>query len=203
MTPDQPFTDNPTYAWDGLTPPYRTIVADPPWDHSGGTGRRSQRLTIGGPPVLVRGITPLPYPVMTVEEITALPVRELADQNAHLYLWVTNRYLVSAYAIAAAWGFDPVKPLVWCKAPKGPFMGGPFGGSSIEFCLYARRGQLSNIGRVGRQWWECARSAHSVKPPLMMDAIEHVSPGPYVELFARAPRLGWDHWGYGYETVKS
>ena len=43
------------------------------------------------------------------------------------------------------------------------------------------------------------RSAHSVKPPAFLDMVERVSPGPYVELFARAPRLGWDSWGKGYE----
>jgi N6-adenosine-specific RNA methylase IME4 len=48
-------------------------------------------------------------------------------------------------------------------------------------------------------WFESPRLDHSEKPPLFADLIERMSPGPYVELFARAPRLGWDAWGKGYE----
>lgn len=56
------------------------------------------------------------------------------------------------------------------------------------------------IERVDRNWWLWSRSAHSVKPAAFMDLVEQVSPGPYVELFARQSRLGWDSWGLGYET---
>jgi N6-adenosine-specific RNA methylase IME4 len=136
---------------------------------------------------------------MSLADIAGMPVSEIAATDAHLYLWTTNRYLRDAYDIAEAWGFAPAKPLVWCKQPRGSFMGGPYGGSSIEFCLFARRGNLKTTGRAGRQWWECSRGAHSVKPAAFGDIIESVSPGPYVELFARQPRLGWDAWGHGFE----
>lgn len=53
--------------------------------------------------------------------------------------------------------------------------------------------------RVNTTWWLWPRGPHSVKPAAFMDIVEQVSPGPYVELFARAPRLGWDSWGHGYE----
>lgn len=43
------------------------------------------------------------------------------------------------------------------------------------------------------------RGAHSAKPDAFADRIERVSPGPYVELFCRRPRFGWDSWGKGYE----
>lgn len=42
---------------------------------------------------------------------------------------------------------------------------------------------------------------HSAKPAAALDLVESVSPGPYVELFARRPRLGWDSWGYGFESA--
>lgn len=58
---------------------------------------------------------------------------------------------------------------------------------------------LPPIGRVDTTWWEWPRGAHSVKPAAFMDVVEQVAPGPYVELFARQPRLGWDSWGWGYE----
>ena len=51
-------------------------------------------------------------------------------------------------------------------------------------------------------WYEAPRTGHSNKPPLFADLIERMSPGPYVELFARAPRLGWDSWGNGYELER-
>lgn len=178
--------------WAGLTPPYRTIVADPPWDHSDGTGT-----------TLVEGKwrgSDLPYSVMEVEEIAGLPVAALAAPDAHLYLWTTNRYLPTAYAVAEAWGFKPIKPLIWCKTPMG-FMGRPFGGSSVEFCIFARRGSLRATGDAGRQWFDWARGSHSVKPAAFGDLVEQVSPGPYVELFARSPRLGWDSWGHGWEIA--
>ena len=177
--------------WEGLSPPYATIVADPPWDHSDGTGAT---LRDGGG----WDGSELPYSCLSVSEITSLPVEDLIGRNAHLYLWTTNRYLHDAYHIAAAWGFTVSKPLVWVKAPMG-FMGAPFV-SSAEFVLFARRGSLKAKGTAGRQWWEWSRGSHSAKPPAFADVVESVSPGPYVELFARQPRLGWDSWGYGYET---
>jgi N6-adenosine-specific RNA methylase IME4 len=117
----------------------------------------------------------------------------LAERDSHLYLWTTNRYLRDAYYIAEAWGFAPVKPLVWVKEPMG-FMGAPFV-SSAEFIIYARRGSLRAKASAGRQWWLWSRGEHSAKPEAFLDLVEQVSPGPYLELFARRQRLGWDTWG--------
>ena len=164
---------------------YRTIVADPPWDHSDGTGT-----------TLVDGqwiVSRLPYDCMTLDDIAALPVEAMAERHAHLYLWTTNRYLRDAYRIAEAWGFSPVKPLVWCKEPMG-FFGGAFV-SSAEFVLFCRRGSLGHLASAGRQWWVWPRGEHSAKPEAFLDLVEQVSPGPYLELFARRNRFGWDTWG--------
>ncbi len=185
--------------WEGLNPPYRTIVADPPWDHSDGTGRNYGEKDTRGTGYGPDHHTTLDYSVMSLDEIAALPVGELADRDAHLYLWTTNRYLRAAYDIAAAWGFAVSKPLVWVKEPMG-FFGPPFV-SSAEFCLFARRGSLAALERAERQWWLWPRRSHSVKPFEFFDVIERVSPGPRCELFARQPRLGWDHWGFGYEQA--
>jgi N6-adenosine-specific RNA methylase IME4 len=182
-------------SWEGLSPPYATIVADPPWDHSDGTGK-GYGLTNPHRKL----VTKLSYGVMALDDVMALPVSDIAASDAHLYLWTTNRFLRGAYDVAEAWGFRVSKPLVWCKEPKG-FFGPPFT-SSVEFCLFCRRGSLKTLTRVDRQWWTWPRGAHSVKPGGFMDIVEQVSPGPYVELFARQPRLGWDAWGYGYETPR-
>jgi N6-adenosine-specific RNA methylase IME4 len=181
-------------AWAELDPPYRTAVIDPPWNHADGTGKgyglhNPRRLEV----------TPLPYSTLEVTEIAALPVAELMAPDAHLYLWTTNRYLRDAYDVVDGWGFRVAKPLVWVKAPKG-FFGPPYT-SSAEFCLFARRGSLAARARVDRQWWLWPRRGHSTKPAAFLDVVERVSPPPYVELFARAPRLGWDHWGYGFEAA--
>jgi N6-adenosine-specific RNA methylase IME4 len=164
---------------------YRTIVADPPWE----IGDFPRNLHAQG-----LGTKQCPYPTMAIGEVEALPVRNLAASDAHLYLWTTNQFLEPAYAIARAWGFRPVKVLVWCKAPKGRGLGGTFA-SATEYILFARRGQLRSLGRVDRNWWQWPRRDHSAKPEAFLDIVEQVSPGPYLELFARRNRLGWDTWG--------
>ena len=105
--------------------------------------------------------------------------------------------LRDAYDVAEAWGFTPSQVLTWCKAPHGLGPGGAFA-NTTEFCLFARR-NCAHRQRMDSTWWEWPRAAHSVKPAAFFDMVEQVSPGPYVELFARQPRLGWDHWGHGYE----
>jgi N6-adenosine-specific RNA methylase IME4 len=107
---------------------YRTIVADPPWE-------------IGDFPANLhaqnKGTTPCPYESMTLPAIAALPVRDLAAVEAHLYLWTTAGFLREAYSIAEAWGFEVMYPLLWCKSSKGRGLGGKFQ-SNVEFCLFCR-----------------------------------------------------------------
>lgn len=167
---------------------YRTIVADPPW-HYDRTGVTFVDSTSGD--FLSRTV---PYSTMTVDEIAALPVRDLADRDAHLYLWTTQRYLLDAYHIAKAWGFSVSCALVWCKRPTGFNVGGTYM-STTEFCLFCRRGSLKANTRIKSQWFEWPRGPHSAKPEAFIDMVEQVSPGPYVELFSRRHRLGWDVWG--------
>lgn len=165
---------------------YQTIVADPPWDHSDGTGTA----LLDGRWVRAGGV---PYACMSLEDICDLPVAAMAERDAHLYLWTTNRYLREAYYVAEAWGFSVTKPLVWCKEPRG-FNGRPFT-STCEFVLAARRGTLRYKADAGRQWWQWSRGEHSAKPEAFLDIVEMVSPGPYLEMFARRNRFGWDTWG--------
>ncbi len=187
-------------------PKYRTIVADPPWDHSDGTGAT---LTVGmsHEPRDDQYVTKTPYATMGLPEIAALPVGELAEIDAHLYLWTTNRFLRHAWGIVEAWGFRGVCVLTWCKEPRG-FLGGGAFPSNTEFCLFARRGSLATNSRAEGRWFRWPRrfgpsvregerrnTMHSAKPEAFLDLVEQVSPGPYLELFARRQRLGWDTWG--------
>lgn len=177
------------------TPPipagrYATIAADPPWDFS--ADRRRSFARRGGETIRLAH----PYPMMTVEEITAVPVAEYAHDDAHLYLWTTQRYLEASFSVARAWGFEPVKTLVWAKHPRGFNIGGTFQ-SATEFILFARRGKLPALRRVDRDHfdWPRPNNRHSAKPDGFFELVESVSPGPYLELFARRRRIGWTSWG--------
>ena len=167
---------------------YHTIVADPPWhyDRTGVTFHDGSSGEFKG-----HG---LPYPTMSLDDIAALPVADLAARDAHLYCWTTQKYLEHTYDIVRGWGFSPSCLLVWCKPIRGWTVGGTFM-STTEFVLFARRGSLKALTRCDRQWFEWPRGAHSAKPEAFMDIVEQVSPGPRVELFSRRARLGWDVWG--------
>lgn len=183
---------------------YRTIVADPPWDVKAGPASGSYKVVDG---VQVWNLASkksrdLAYPSMTLEEIMALPLRELSEEDAHLYLWTTNGYLPQAFQVLQAWGFNYSTTLVWAK---NPFGGGGLGGAwriSTEYLLFARRGSLKATGQhIGtwfnfkREYNEHGKPQHSRKPSSFFQLIESVSPGPYLEMFARRERPGWDLWG--------
>jgi N6-adenosine-specific RNA methylase IME4 len=160
---------------------YATIVADPPWDITTGPPFAS-----GGPSNVMT------YPVMDVDAIAAL--EPPAAEDAHLYLWTVNAYVPAAYEIARAWGFEPSTLLVWAKAPHGLGPGGTYA-LTTEYILFARRGALEAFQRVDRTWFDWKRGRHSAKPDGFYEVVESVSPGPYLDLFARREREGWTVWG--------
>lgn len=184
----------------GLTPPYRTIVADPPWEY----GSTFTPKPAGDE--WQKGAA-CPYSTMT-EQVSDLPVRSIAAPNAHLYLWVTNLFMEQGHRIARAWGFTPKTILTWGKVqqddPDTPSMKvGHWFRSATEHVIFATRGSVprqSTDAYPTLMLWPRV-GAHSAKPAAFGDLVERVSPGPYLELFARAPRLGWDSWGRGYELV--
>jgi N6-adenosine-specific RNA methylase IME4 len=183
---------------------YRTIVADPPWDVQAGPkhfqARKPTRADAGShDPRYTPRSRPLAYDSMTLDAIKGLPVADLAEPNAHLYLWTINAFVEDAYDVARAWGFKPSTLLTWCKAPRGIGLGGAYA-LATEHVLFCRRGSLKALTRVDTNWWKWTRTAHSVKPEAFQDIVESVSPGPYLELFARRKRLGWDSWGNEIES---
>jgi N6-adenosine-specific RNA methylase IME4 len=186
---------------------YRTIVADPPWELKIGKTRTrngeaccgwnatdGRRVELAENYVAIDGLT---YPQMTVQQIAALKIP--AERDAHCYLWTINKYVEDAYRVMRAWGFRPVTLLTWAKAPMGLGLGGTFV-NTTEYILFGRRGNLPAKARIDRTWWNWKRGKHSVKPEAFQDIVETVSPGPYLELFARRRRPGWDVWGNEVES---
>jgi N6-adenosine-specific RNA methylase IME4 len=181
-------------SWEGLTPPYATIVADPPWAY------RTRAVITTAKTYLPSAIDR--YSTLTTDALAALPVESLAAENAHLYLWTTNPKLPDAFAVVAAWGFEYVTTLTWRKL--GTLGMGYYFRGDTEHVLFGIRGQLPIAPeKRERNWFEAAKTGHSQKPQAFLDLVERVSPEPRIELFARAPRLGWDSWGYGYESERA
>jgi len=183
---------------------FRTIVADPPWQHASGGPRTAGA---GQKAWRANGGQAAPYSLLSVDQIAALPVANLAEDDAHLYLWTTNRFLRDAFEVAEAWGFRFSTVLTWCKTPMGLGPGGAYA-ITTEYLLFARRGKLAPLRRYDTSWFHFKRPhrggskrtgrggpIHSAKPDGFFEVIEQVSPGPYVELFARRSRLGWERWG--------
>lgn len=174
---------------------YRTIVADPPWRYrvtKGITTRTSHGTACAEDN----------YPTMSNDEILALPVKDLAADDAHLYMWVTNPKLygdkkqrTTPRDIIEAWGFEYVTLLTWIKKPGALGMGFYFRGET-EHVLFCKRGNAP-IPTEKREvnWFFAGKGRHSEKPDAFMDLVERVSPGPYLEMFSRRARLGWDTWG--------
>lgn len=165
---------------------YRTLYADPPW-YERGAGR------------IKRGAD-RHYPLMKTADIKALPVGELIGDDAHLYLWTTNNFLPDALEVMKAWGFRYVTMISWMKEG-GPGLGQYYRGLT-EHCLFGVKGRvpfrlLENGKRAqGVTGFTAPRPGeHSKKPEKMRRMIELVSPGPYLELFARSRTPGWDAWG--------
>lgn len=170
---------------------FKTILADPPWQFQNRTGKMApehKRLNR--------------YPTMALDEIKTLPVSNVADDGAHLYLWVPNALLPEGLEVMKAWGFQYKTNIVWEKVRKD---GGPDGRgvgfyfrNVTELLLFGVRGSNMRTLSPGRTQVNLIRSQkreHSRKPDEIITLIEQCSPGPYLELFARGKREGWTLWG--------
>jgi N6-adenosine-specific RNA methylase IME4 len=168
---------------------YGTIYADPPWMERGG-GK------------IKRGAD-RHYSLMKTKDIAALPVKELAADNAHLYLWVTNNFLKDGLEVMEAWGFRYVTMVTWAKDRIG--LGQYFRGQT-EHILFGVRGKVpykvdeNGKRQQGRTLMNASRMEHSRKPEEFREMIEKVSYGPFLELFARRPAEGWHTWGNQVES---
>ena len=165
---------------------YRTILADPPWNETGG-GK-------------IRRGADAHYSLMKTDDIIQLMKDVLdgnVDENAHLYLWVTNNHLIDGLRVIDALGFRYVTTITWLKDRFG--LGQYFRGNT-EHCLFAVKGVLPYKVIDGKRAQGVTgfvekRTEHSRKPEQLFVMAERVSYAPRIELFARRRREGWDLFG--------
>ena len=170
---------------------YKTIYADPPWQFQNRTGKvapEHKRLNR--------------YATLKLDEIKALPVKDATDEKSHLYLWVPNALLPDGLEVMKAWGFEYKTNIIWEKvrhdgAPDGRGVGFYFR-NVTEILLFGIRGGKNRTLSPARSQVNLIRTMkreHSRKPDEIIPIIQACSPGPYLEMFARGTREGWDMWG--------
>ncbi|MFC1578530.1 MT-A70 family methyltransferase [Thermodesulfobacteriota bacterium] len=177
---------------------FTTILADPPWRFINRTGKvapEHKRLSR--------------YITLKTQDIIELPVKDVLNDKAHLYLWVPNALLKEGLQVLESWGFTYKTNLIWHKVRKD---GGPDGRgvgfyfrNTTEMILFGIKGKNNRTLQPGRSQVNIIRvrkREHSRKPDELYDIIEACSPGPYLELFARGSRKGWATWGDEIEDYK-
>lgn len=173
---------------------YRVIYADPPWRFATWSDRGKGRSPEAW------------YDCMRLEDIAALPVRSWAADDAVLLLWATDPLLPRALEIVEAWGFTyKTVGFCWVKVNRRSappwnerdfFTGlGFWTRANAELCLLATRGRPRRLAGDVRRLIVSPRREHSRKPDEAYERIERLCAGPYLELFARTRRPGWDSWG--------
>lgn len=177
---------------------YGMIEADPAWAWVSFSGKASAPTSTGVDP----------YPSMTIEEICALPVADLAAKDCLLHMWTIGSLLDRAIEVGRAWGFDyKTDGLVWVKTGKHnenvrPISMGKWVRKQVEYGLIFSRGKPSRTDAAVRQLLETGdnviyapKREHSRKPDERYERFERLASGPYVELFGRTARPGWQTWG--------
>lgn len=165
---------------------YNIIYADSPWRYEQHT---------------VSGAAENHYHTMSMEELYALPVKEIADRNAALFLWATFPKLPEAISLMEPWGFHYITvAFVWIKLNKKaltPYTGlGFWTRSNAEICLLGKKGTPKRQSAKIHQLIFSPRQEHSQKPVIVRDKIvELMGDLPRIELFARETVSGWDAWG--------
>lgn len=189
---------------------YGAIVADPPWHFKARTA-----LQVGNP--TSRRDAERHYAVMGLDNICALPVRQLAAKDAHLFIWTTGPCLRQTFEVIEAWGFrysavaftwvklkrshNPTQLRVLPTSEADLHVGlGLTTRKNAEFCLLARRGNARREAKNVREIILSPVREHSRKPDEAYDRVQRYCAGPYLELFSRQQRPGWDTWGN--ETTK-
>lgn len=170
---------------------YKTIVADPPWTPSLGSTWKT-RFTDKARPQKH-------YNTLTVDEICRM-VPDSRDQS-FLWLWVLNQHMDWGYEVARVWGFEPQQVITWCK----PGLGTGRFQCNTEHVLLCRKGTRHGnpFGATCGTHFNWPRGKHSEKPEDFYKLVETVTPGPYLEMYARREREGWDSEGDQIELINN
>ncbi|MFQ5534199.1 MAG: MT-A70 family methyltransferase [Sphingomonadales bacterium] len=170
---------------------FQTVLADPPWRFQNRTGKMApehRRLSR--------------YGTLELPEIKALPVAEIVQEPAHLYLWVPNALLPDGLEVMKSWGFDYKSNIIWHKIRKDGGSDGRGVGfyfrNVTEIVLFGVRGKKARTLQPGRRQVNLIatqKREHSCKPDELYDVIEGCSRGPFLEMFARGSRKNWTAWG--------
>lgn len=183
---------------------YGAILADPPWRFEVWNGETAVKARDSKSAYTSASVH---YQTMSPADIAALPVAELAADNCCLFMWISWPLLEQALDLIKAWGFTyKTCAFSWMKAHAGQVemfrddidasMGmGYWTRANSEVCLLATRGKPKRLHADVRQGIISPRREHSRKPDGIHQRIERLVAGPYCELFARQPRMGWDVWG--------
>lgn len=163
---------------------YGVIYADPPWSFktysARGKGRSAEAY----------------YDCLSIEDIAQFPVVEYAAPDCVLLMWITDPMLLTGLRVIEDWGFRyKTVGFYWIKTPTTWFGNGYWTRANPEQCLLATRGHPHRLSAGVRKLVEAPRRAHSQKPDEVYARIEALLPGPYLELFARTRRPGWDALG--------
>lgn len=172
---------------------YQIIYADPPWNSNSQFGRDKKKGNEQH------------YPLMSLEDIKSLPIKDLADENCVLFLWVVDTQLFDAKEVIEAWGFTyKTVAFTWAKLTttgKDHFGVGMWTRKNPEMCLLATKGKPKRVSAGVRQLQHHQVREHSRKPDEIREAIvELCGDLPRVELFARQYHEGWDVWGNEVES---
>lgn len=169
---------NAKHAAPPLAGKYSVIYADPPWayDNSGFDQSAAAH-----------------YPTMTIDQLCAMPVAELADEPCALYMWATVPLLPDALRVLQAWGFEYKSHRVWIK-DKAPGIGWWLHTRHELLLIGTRNGNAHPLERL-QSVVECPASRHSRKPDVFRQEIERCHEGKRIELFAREAFKGWEAWG--------
>jgi len=164
---------------------FKTVVLDPPWQERGG-GK------------IKRGAD-RHYPLVKTDALPDI-IRGCShwagvEESAHMYMWVTNNFLVDGLWLMHTLGFTYKTNIVWVKQRIG--LGQYFRGKH-ELCLFGVRGDAYSVrtnDKTIASVLHADRGQHSKKPDEFMDLVEKRSVGPYLEVFARRTRENWTSWG--------
>lgn len=170
---------------------YGAIYADPPWLFRNWSAKGTGRNAVSH------------YDCLDPACLASLPVSDLAMQDCALFLWVTDPLLPRAIELIQAWGFEYktvgfywVKLNAKAKHDADYFTGmGYWTRANPEQCLLATRGKPIRQAKDVRRLVVEGRREHSRKPDCVRERIERLVNGPYLELFARETKPGWDCWG--------